>query len=50
MVEWEKPFASLRAWAGARATTPKTDGEFLSVAGLGLEPRSLHIQSVASYH
>ncbi len=39
IVEWEKPFASLRAWAGARATTTKTGGESLSVAGLGLEPR-----------
>ena len=39
IVNWEKPFASLRAWAGARATTPKTGGKSLSVAGLGLEPR-----------
>ncbi len=39
IVNWEKPFASLRAWAGARATTPKTSGESLSVAELGLEPR-----------
>ena len=39
IVEWEKPFASLRAWAGARATTPNTGGESQSVAELGLEPR-----------
>jgi len=31
IVNWEKPFASLRAWAGARATTPKTGGESQSV-------------------
>ena len=39
IVEWEKPFASLRAWAGARATDPVPTEMSRSVAGLGLEPR-----------
>ena len=39
MVEWEKPFASLRAWAGARASASTLYGKSLSVAELGLEPR-----------
>ncbi len=39
IVNWEKPFASLRAWAGARATTTPSPQKSLSVAELGLEPR-----------
>ncbi len=39
IVEWEKPFASLRAWVGARATDPVPTDLSRSVAGLGLEPR-----------
>ncbi|MFZ2202135.1 MAG: hypothetical protein WAV56_01935, partial [Microgenomates group bacterium] len=39
IVNWEKPFASLRAWAGARATYPAEAGKSNSVAGLGIEPR-----------
>ncbi|KKT39727.1 MAG: hypothetical protein UX47_C0010G0050, partial [Candidatus Collierbacteria bacterium GW2011_GWA2_46_26] len=38
MVEWEKPFASLRAWAGARATYPDSPDLSRSVAEPGLEP------------
>ena len=45
IVNWEKPFASLRAWAGARATTPKTGEESQSVVGLGIEPRLMDSES-----
>ena len=39
VVEYKKPFASLRAVPGARASTRTLYGKSLSVAGLGLEPR-----------
>ena len=39
MVEWEKPFASLRAWAGARATTTTSPEISKCVAEQGFEPQ-----------
>ncbi len=36
--KWEKPFASLRAWAGARATDPNLLGNSKSVERYGLDP------------
>ncbi len=36
--ELKKPFASLRAWAGARATDPKISENFCKVIPAGVEP------------
>ena len=36
--ELKKPFASLRAWAGARATDPKVSENFCKVTPAGFEP------------
>ena len=36
--ELKKPFASLRAWAGARATDPKISENFCKVTPAGIEP------------